>query len=501
MIRALISLVVLFIVFVFLVNNKDAVISIQYFPGGSAKMIPLYLFVLGTFLLGFVLSVVMMIPSWLRLKLETRRQRKDPLCGIPYHALNSYLSKLIKAGHQVALCEQMEDPRFVKGIVKREVVRVISPGTLVESELLEGPGNNYFASISIHPKVSAFAYIDISTGDFSCATLDGDFAISDLCSELDSLVPRELLVPEGTFSDPRLKSIELNPKWKIHLLPRESFASDNNIFALQKHFRNSDFSRFQREDQKAALSAAGALFTYLMAMVKTPLSHVTELKWIRPEHYMVMDFSTHRSLELTQNSYNGKREHSLLSVLDKTETSMGGRKLRKWIYRPLIQPEEIVKREDAVEFFFTGFETSQRLRGNLKTIHDLERMISRISLNSCNGRDLIALKNSLAPLSSIPQHFKTPLPSLLETLLEKWDNLDDVFHWIDASIVEDPPLSIKDGALIKRGYSSELDDLKSLGFNLKSTLANLETEEREKTGIDSLKIRYNQVAGYYIEVS
>ncbi|MFI5303775.1 MAG: DNA mismatch repair protein MutS [Nitrospiria bacterium] len=440
----------------------------------------------------------------LNIALTSRDKSKEhgvPLCGIPYHALNNYLSKLIKAGYQVALCEQMEDPRMAKGIVKREVVRVISPGTLVESELLEGSGNNFFASVYFQGNETAgLAYIDISTGDFNYAGFEGEHCLSDLCNELYSLVPRELLLPEINLDDHRINAIVINPHWKIHRLPNAEFNYERSYAALRHHFKNENLSHLIDSGQKAALCAAGTLLSYLTEMVKTPLTHVTQIKQIRSDLFMLMDHSTHRSLELTQNSYNGKKEHSLLWIFDKTDTSMGGRKLKQWLSRPLIHPEEIQRRLDAVEFFYNHFELSQQLKGEFKSIHDIERIISRITLNSCNGRDFIALKNSLIPFKRIQKQFHIPVPLFLEKLLDKWDNLEDIYHLIDASISEEPPITLKDGSLIKQGYSSELDDLRSLGFNMKTTLARMEREEREKTGVDSLKIRYNQVAGYYIEV-
>lgn len=441
----------------------------------------------------------------LNIALTSRDKSKEnaiPLCGIPYHALNNYLLKLIRAGHQVALCEQMEDPRMVKGIVKREVVRVISPGTLVESELLENPNNNYFASILPLPDGSAgLAYIDISTGDFNLAGFEGEFAVSDLCNELDSLLPKEILIPAGGVANLQIKSVETNPNWKVIKIPMAEFDFDKSYAALLNHFKRDTFFPLDLKGQRAALAAAGTLLIYLTGMVKTPLSHVSDLKPVRSDRFMIMDHATQRSLELTQNSYNGKKDHSLLWVFDQSETAMGSRLLRNWVLRPLIQMEEIEERQESVEFFQNRFELSQRLKSELRSISDIERIISRITLNSSNGRDFIALKTSIPPLKNIHKQFQLTLPHLLEKLFGKWDNLEDIEQLIDSAIVDDPPLTTKDGSLIKVGFSAELDELKSLGLNMKTTLADMEREERGKTGIESLKIRYNQVAGYYIEVS
>ncbi len=439
----------------------------------------------------------------LNIALTSRDKSKEngvPLCGIPHHALNNYLVKFIKAGLRVALCEQMEDPRMVKGIVKREVVRVISPGTLIESELLESQSNNYFAAFLAGHEKAGLAFIDISTGDFSCAEFEGKTALSDLCKELETLRPREILIPDKPLSDPALIPIESNPFWKFHRISPDRFAYEPSASALLDHFNVPDLSVFGCEDRPMAVSAAGTLFSYLLQMVKAPLSHVTRLNLIRFEGYMIMDHSTHLSLELDRNSYDGKTERSLLWVMDKTETAMGSRLLKKWMLRPLIHKEEIQQRQACVDFFYHRFELSRRLISELKRIHDIERIVSRISLNGCNGRDLVALKKSLHPLKAIEKQLQLSLPPLLEEFLKKWDNLEDLIHLIEGSITEDSPLSPEAGSLIKMGYSPELDELKSLGRNMKTFLAGLEKTEKEKTGIEQLKIRYNQVAGYYIEV-
>ncbi|MBI1820364.1 MAG: DNA mismatch repair protein MutS [Nitrospirae bacterium] len=439
----------------------------------------------------------------LNIALTSRDKSKEnpvPLCGIPFHALNNYLAKLIKSGLQVALCEQIEDPRLAKGIVKREVVRVISPATLIESELLESQTNNYFASVCFNAGIIGLAYLDISTGDFNCVEFKEESSDSDLCKELNALLPKEILMPEESDSNPGFQWIKINQNWKIHRLPADSFAFEKSYSTLLQHFNLTDLSGFDCENQKTALCAAGTLLSYLLNMIKSPLDHVIRLKRIRSETFMVMDPSTHKSLDLFQNTYDGKREHSLLWVFDQNQTPMGSRLLKKWMTRPLIHKEEIEGRYEAVEFFYTHFESSQRIKSELKSIHDVERIVSRITLKGCNGRDFLALKASLPPLKSIQKLLQIPLPLLIEDLVKKWDNLEDLYRLIDEAISEEPPFLTKEGFLFKEGYSSELDELKSLGRNMKSFITSLEIREKEQTGIDSLKIRYNQVAGYYIEI-
>ncbi|MHB8481236.1 MAG: DNA mismatch repair protein MutS [Nitrospiria bacterium] len=432
---------------------------------------------------------------------DKSRENPVPLCGIPFHALNNYLPKLIKAGLQVALCEQMEDPRLVKGIVKRDVVRVISPATLIESDLLESESNNYFASVYFHAGFSGLAYIDISTGEFNCAEFEGDSSLSDLGKELAALLPREILIPEESDNRPGIQWIKLNQNWKIHRLPAKAFAFEKSYATLLHHFRLPDLSKFGCGNQKTALCAAGTLLSYLLDMVKTPLAHVTWLKRFRAEAFMAMDPSTYRSLDLLQNTYDGKKDHSLAWVFDQNQTPMGSRLLKNWLTRPLIHREEIEERHEGVEFFHSRFELSQRIKNELNSIQDIERIVSRITLNGCTGRDFITLKNSLPPLKTIHKLLQIPLPPLLEGLVKKWDTLEDIYRLIDEAIADDPPFSLKEGSLFKTGYSAELDKLKSIGKDMKSYITDLEIRERKQTGIDSLKIRYNQVAGYYIEIS
>ena len=440
----------------------------------------------------------------LNIALTSRDKSKEnpvPLCGIPYHAANNYLVKLISAGYPVAICEQTEDPKSVKGIVRREVVRVVSPGALVEDELLSDSSNNFFASVCAESGDRAgIAYIDISTGEFNFSVFKGEFFASDLTDELTALQPRELLVSERLFSEPRLKNLETAPGWKIRVLSDTAFRRENAFRILGEHFnRDIGLDRY-KEEFGPAISAAGALLDYLRSSAKTPLSHVIDLKPVHPENFMMMDQATQRSLELFRNSFNEKKEHSLFGVLDKTQTAMGSRKLKNWMIRPLTRPEEIAKRLDAVEFVNSDYELFQKLIHELRSIQDIERLTSRIAVNRCSGRDLVALKNSILPLKAVQKLFQTEVPPLIRGYLNQWDCLDDLSQLIESSIIEESSGSMREGSLIKPGYSAELEELKRAAAAYKTKLVDLEREERVRTGIDSLKIRFNQVAGYYIEI-
>lgn len=432
---------------------------------------------------------------------DKTRENPVPLCGIPYHALGNYLGKLISAGCRVALCEQMEDPRMAKGIVRREVVRIISPGAVIETELLDGTTNNYFAALVHFEKTAGLAWLDVSTGDFNLQEISGPEPLARALGELNRLSPRELLLPDTLASLPETEALFSGQKWKIGSQPASHFQLDRARTALLRHFKVETLAGFGCENLTAGISAAGGLFSYLANLLKTPMAHVQKITPVRSGDFLAMDSATIRNLELLANSHDGTREHTLLWILDRTETPMGRREIRKWISRPLIAKEAIEGRLESVEFLVNHFELLQRVRKSLGEIQDLERTISRITLKGCSGRDFIHLKNSVPPLKTIEKTLQIPLPGLLSGVMKHWDSLDDLHRMIDRAICDDPPFSIREGSLIKGGFSPELDNLKSIGGNIKNTLADMELRERARTGIDSLKIRYNQVAGYYIEIS
>jgi len=440
----------------------------------------------------------------LQIALTSRDKNKEnsvPLCGVPYHAASGYIAKLIKAGFAVAVCEQVEDPALAKGIVKREVVRVITPGTLIEPELLSPKENNYVAAVvwdfsSPVEKAKHFglAYLDLSTGDFRIASVEG---WSEVESELSKIDPREMILPaylegkEGAPSHPF-------QRWPIRYIAPALFLAERTETLLKSHFRVHSTAALGGD--RLALIAAGALLGHVQETQKTALGNILSLRPHSSGEYMRLHPLAQRHLELIPTGRQGA-EGTLLHLLDRTVTAMGGRLLREWILRPLLSPAKIVERQEAIVLFYDDLLLRTRLRTLLEKISDLERLIGRISLKAAYPRELVALKESAALLPEIQKTLSGAAAPLLKELLHTWDNLDEVYRLIENAIVPDPPPTIKDGGVIREGYLPQLDDLRRFQKEGRSMLTQVELQERRRTGIESLKVRYNQVFGYYIEVS
>jgi DNA mismatch repair protein MutS len=443
----------------------------------------------------------------LEIALTSRDKNKEeavPLCGVPYHAATSYIAKLIRAGWKVAVCEQMEDPKQARlqpggGIVKREVVRVITPGTVIEPDLLEAKEPLYIASIaSTRTKavgeMIGLAYLDLSTGEFRITETHDP---SRLSPEVASINPKELLLPEH-MKDPAGRRI--NSGWPVQHLPDWHFAPDLAGQFLRNHFGVHSLEGYGCSEQSAAVSAAGALLRYVTDNQKGFVRNITTLKWHALEDHVVLDPITQKNLELTFCNQKIK-EGSLLAVLDKTQTAMGARLLRAWLLRPLLDLQEIEKRQAAVEAWMEDYSTRVDLRSRLSQIHDLERLIGRISLGATNARDLVMLKSSLGSLPELQKLVRSCQTPAIQEMILPWDDLQDIYQIIDTAIKENPSAQLHEGDLIKEGVHPTLDELRSIARDGKTWITKLEAQERQRTGIDSLKIRYNQVFGYYIEIT
>lgn len=428
----------------------------------------------------------------LQIALTTRDKAKEdpiPMCGIPYFAADSYISKLVKAGYKVAICEQMEDAKEGKGIVQRDVVRVITPGTYTP----ENPKENcYIFSFFPEGQRYGIALADISTGDFFI--YETERSLSD---EISRFEPKEILYPQ---------SLKENIHYSEMLRGLYSTPIENWFFdfseayrSLLEHFKVSSLDGFGCEGLRPAISAAGALLHYLGETQKG-LIRFRKLFPLRQNNFMFLDSVTQRNLELTKN-LKGGNEGTLLSVLDETQTPMGGRFLRNSLLRPLIEKEEIIRRLDAVEWLINDYELIGSLRGNLRKIQDIERLATRITTKTANPRDLIAIKNSVTPLNEIKKALLKVQDPYLKSLGLRISDLSDVKRLIETAIVEDPPVTVRDGGIIKDGYNSEIDELRNISNKGKDFIAELERKEREKTGINSLKVGYNKVYGYYIEIT
>jgi DNA mismatch repair protein MutS len=420
-----------------------------------------------------------------------------PLAGFPHHALDTYLPKLVRAGLRVAVCEQMENPKYVKGIVKRDVVEVITPGVAFSDKLLDHKKNNYLLAICDENDIAGISFCDISTGEFSAFQVP----INELIQQVSAVNPAEILIPK------KLKN-ELEPLLNKHLTHSRITKVDDWIFnldyssdILMSHFETKTLKGFGIENLDNAIISAGAVLHYLRETQKNNLSHLNKISRYNPSDYMFLDFSTKRNLEIVFTMQEGEREGSLISILDKTETPMGGRLLKKWITAPLRKLDQIQKRQESVEAFFANKQLRINIQNELREIGDLERLTSKICTGRVNPRELIHLKSSLKKIPLIKQLLDQTSAETITQINNQLNNLSEVVSKIEEAIADNPPLSLNDGGIIRQGYNSELDELRDLSLNAKEWISNFQKLERERSKISSLKVSYNKVFGYYIEIS
>lgn len=420
-----------------------------------------------------------------------------PMCGIPYHAVTGYLAKLLNKSYKVAICEQVEDPKLAKGIVKREVIRVITPGTIIEEQLLKEKSNNYLAAIAEDGAFFGLAYLDLSTGEFKTTQIPKSQP-QLLTAELTRIKPAELYLNEERKEDFRLdRTIETTFTYG----PATDFRYDNAYRSLTEHFQVQNLRGFGCEELPAAVAASGGLLRYLESTQKHALVHLRKIISYQIGEFMALDPSTRRNLELTRTIRSGEVNGSLLGVLDLTVTSMGARLLRSWVEQPLTRLEAILERQMAVAEFTLSLEKRETIREYLKQTYDLQRILGKLASNSSNARDLLALKQSLLMIPQLKEVLRETKESKNQAIYKALDPLPEITGILDAAIKEDPPLTIKEGDMIKPSFHPELEKLISASTQGRRWVAELEQEERERTGIKSLKIGYNQVFGYYIEVT
>jgi DNA mismatch repair protein MutS len=436
---------------------------------------------------------------------------KIPLCGVPYHAATGYIAKLLKAGRIVALCEQVEDPKTAKGLVRREVVRLYTPGTLVDTEFLSPGELNYLAAVTVqsnsgHGLLIGLAALEVSTGEFWVMEFHGPHAVTHVSNELVRLDPRELLFPADLERHDSAWMEELTGA-RLCERPPASFDQQRAARVLCEHFRVQSLHVFGSEGLTAALGAAGAVFAYFRETQPTvQLRHIRRFTVRSNDEIMHLDGTTIRNLELLRPLVAAERSpdsrsSTLLSILDHTVTAMGSRLLRQWLVRPLIRCDQICLRLDAVEELKNHLQVRTALRTALHEIQDIARLGSRIVLGLAGPRELLALKQSLSVLPDIVAQLEPLQSKLLVDARSSWDNGQELFDWIEGAIRPDAPPSIRDGNIIKEGYDPAIDELHKASKEGKSWIAAIEAQERERTGIDSLKVRYNQVFGYYIEIT
>lgn len=420
-----------------------------------------------------------------------------PLAGFPHHAVESYLPKLVRAGYRVAICEQVEDPKLAKGIVKREVIEVVTPGVVFSDKVLDLKKNNYLMAVNFADPVSGVAFCDISTGDFSLFEVE----TAHLTDQIGVIAPAEVLSPRKSKDVVTALLSSSGSEARITKLDDWIFNREYAKEILLKHFGTVNLKGYGAGEMEVALPAAGAVLHYLQETQKANLTHMTKLSVYNPSEFMVLDWSTKRNLEITYSMADGGKDGTLFAVLDKTETPMGGRLLKKWISSPLTKLEPILQRQESVEALYNVKKTREKLKKSLSNIGDLERLISRICTGRATPREIVALKYSLLEIPEIIKILYEIDNPVMNRLRESLVPLNDVTAKIDEAISDNPPLSLADGGVIKRGYSIELDEMREILYSGKDWITDLQKVERERTGISSLKISFNRVFGYYIEIS
>jgi len=426
-------------------------------------------------------------------------QERAPMCGVPFHAVDGYISRLISKGYKVAICEQMEDPALAKGIVKREVIRVVTPGTVTDTAMLDEKKNNYLVSIYSKGYMYGLAVVDVSTGEFSTTRITWGNTFNKLLDEIAKYGPAEIIANKA-FYDSEALAGQLRKRFNAYISPLDNqYFDESNSSEILSRRLGAD--ALPQDSQELCLNACGALMAYLEQTEKAGLEHIQKITPYKIEEFMVLDIATRRNLELTETMREKNRKGTLLWVLDRTMTSMGARALRRWIEQPLVKTGDIDERLEAVDEFRDRFMVRMELRELFKRVHDIERLIGKVVLGSANCRDLISLKNSLQQIPYIKDILKSCSSTLALINDNNIDALEDITDLIERSIVDEPPVSVRDGGIIKSGYDEEVDKLRHATTDGKQWIASLEAAEREKTGIRNLKIGYTKVFGYYLEVT
>ena len=425
-------------------------------------------------------------------------EERAPMCGIPYHAVNSYIPKLVEKGYKVAICEQVEDPKNAKGLVKRDVIKIITPGTITDATMLDEKKNNYIASIMFSNNIYAICYCDISTGEFYISSIKSDEKDSKLLNEIAKIMPKEIVILDEKISKMYISDISKN--FPDIYISKYGNTSENK--RLTELLQKKDILLIDIEKKCSSM-----LMNYVEDTQKEVLNQINNINYYNTEKYMQLDSSSRKNLEITESNREKTKRGSLLWVLDKTSTAMGARKLRKWLEAPLINKDEILLRQNGVEVFFKDNMLRDEITEALKTIYDMERLLSKVVNFSANAREVVALKNSLKKLPYIKNILLEEVErnqdrsSYIDKLYNDLDELSDIYDLLEKSIIEDAPISIKEGNIIKSEYNSEVNRLRQISQNGQNMIVELEQKERELTKIPKLKVGYNHIFGYYIEVT
>ncbi|MGM0508521.1 MAG: DNA mismatch repair protein MutS [Fusobacteriota bacterium] len=423
-----------------------------------------------------------------------KKGKKVPMAGVPFHSSAQYISKLVERGYQVAICEQVEDANASKGIVKREVVRVITPGTVIDVDTLDEKSNNYIMGIFIGEKNSAISYMDITTGEFSTTQFSDEKHKENILNAIYKIGPKEIVSNEVTYNI--LKSELENLEDINDIIMNKYEFNENSTEYLEDYFGVVSLESYGLNNKKESIKISGLLLDYVLDLQNYSELPVNKIKYVNLNQYMELNLSTQRNLELIQTEKEKNKVGTLLWVLDYTKTSMGGRYLKKIIKNPLINIEDIKKRQKDIKYFIDEIIKREEIKEELKNIYDLERLMAKITLGTENARDLIAIKKSLDSIMKAKK-----ILDKKNIINEKMENINKIYLMIENAIVEEPPHSIREGKMFKKGYDSKLDELLNISTKSKDYIANLEKEEKEKTGINSLKVGFNKVHGYYIQVT
>ena len=427
------------------------------------------------------------------------QEERAPMCGVPYHAVDVYLNKLVAKGYKVAICEQAEDPKQAKGIVKREVIRIVTPGTNLSQQALDEGRNNYLMCLVYDNNQFGLAITDISTGDFYTTEVA---TLKELYDEIHRFSPSEIICNDSFYmSGASLDDFKDRLHVSVSTLDTWYMDEAVSVQKIKEHFKVASLDGLGLTDFPSGTLAVGALLLYLYETQKHTLDNLTKITPYRSGGYMIIDSATNRNLELIETLREKQKKGSLLWVLDKTKTAMGARLMRNWIEQPLIEKKKITARQDAVEELYNDMITREEIREYLNAVYDLERLVTRISYRTANPRDLIAFKTSLGMIPPVKQLLSQAKSAELKEIDERMDCLEDIYDLIEKSIQDEPPIMIREGGMIKEGYNEDVDKFRLSRTEGKTWLAELEAREKEKTGIKNLRVRYNKVFGYYLEVT
>ena len=430
------------------------------------------------------------------------QEERAPMCGVPFHSADSYIAKLVSRGYKVAICEQMEDPATTKGLVKRDVIRIITPGTVIEGNMLEDGVNNYLCSVFTGEKDMGICFADVSTGEFHITVFDGDDIENKLINQLSTYAPKELIINAKSLDCNQLESFAKRLNASVEVLDEDNFDFDRSTSLIIETLKKDEISALGIGHSKSAVCALGAVIGYLReTQKKNEIEVPSEIDFYDEEQYMSLDISARRNLELTKSMMTGDKKHSLLWVVDKTKTAMGKRMIKSWIERPLMSIPKIVKRQNAVGELVDSPMIRDAVRESLSGVNDIERLMTRIVYGTANAKELKSLQYTIERLPEIKDTLSSSSSALLKDIYSGIDLLEDVHSLIDRAIVDEPPFSVREGGLIKAGYNEEVDSLKAIMTDGAGVIASIENEQRELTGIPKLKVGYNRVFGYYIEVS